>query len=65
MFSPREVQLEWCRKQVDLAVELGMPLFLHERDRDSNKGRPLGSSVDLRRILSESKVGSGPESPFF
>ncbi|CAK9036840.1 unnamed protein product [Durusdinium trenchii] len=56
MFSPREVQLEWCRKQVDLAVELGMPLFLHERDRDSNKGRPLGSSVDLRRILSESKV---------
>ncbi|MDR0268184.1 TatD family hydrolase [Paenibacillus sp.] len=31
-FSPRDVQREWFRKQVKLAEELGMPLFLHERD---------------------------------
>lgn len=31
-FSPRPVQVEWFRKQVALAKELQMPLFLHERD---------------------------------
>lgn len=56
MFSPRELQLEWCRKQVELAVELGMPLFLHERDVDSSKGRKLGSAADLQAILSDCKV---------
>jgi TatD DNase family protein len=31
-FSPRPVQVEWFRKQVALAKELQLPLFLHERD---------------------------------
>jgi TatD DNase family protein len=31
-FSPRPVQREWFEKQAALAVELGMPLFLHERE---------------------------------
>jgi TatD DNase family protein len=31
-FSPRPVQVEWFRKQLELAKELGLPLFLHERD---------------------------------
>ena len=31
-FSPRPVQLQWFKRQVELARELGMPLFLHERD---------------------------------
>lgn len=31
-FSPRDTQLEWFTKQVELAEELAMPLFLHERD---------------------------------
>ncbi|MDR3247511.1 MAG: TatD family hydrolase [Treponema sp.] len=31
-FSPRPVQREWFEKQVQLAGELGMPLFLHERE---------------------------------
>ena len=31
-FSPRPVQIEWFKKQVELAKELQMPLFLHERD---------------------------------
>jgi TatD DNase family protein len=31
-FSPRPVQIEWFRRQVALAKELALPLFLHERD---------------------------------
>jgi TatD DNase family protein len=31
-FSPRPVQVEWFRRQLELAKELGLPLFLHERD---------------------------------
>ncbi|MDR2588816.1 MAG: TatD family hydrolase [Spirochaetales bacterium] len=31
-FSPRDVQREWFEKQIALAAELGLPLFLHERD---------------------------------
>ncbi|MDR0411702.1 MAG: TatD family hydrolase [Treponema sp.] len=31
-YSPRPVQREWFEKQVLLACELNMPLFLHERD---------------------------------
>lgn len=31
-FSPRDVQREWFEKQIILAEELSMPLFLHERD---------------------------------
>jgi len=31
-FSPRPVQVEWLKKQVELAKDLKMPLFLHERD---------------------------------
>jgi len=57
MFTPRDVQLTWCRKQVELAVELGMPLFLHERDQDAKKGRgAMGSSRELLEILTSSGV---------
>lgn len=31
-FSPRDVQDKWFEAQVQLACELNMPLFLHERD---------------------------------
>jgi TatD DNase family protein len=31
-FSPRPVQREWLEKQLVLALELDLPLFLHERD---------------------------------
>jgi TatD DNase family protein len=31
-FSPRPVQDRWFEAQIELAFELGMPLFLHERD---------------------------------
>lgn len=31
-FSPRDVQREWFAKQIRLAIELQLPLFLHERE---------------------------------
>ncbi|TBL80811.1 TatD family hydrolase [Paenibacillus thalictri] len=31
-FSPREVQRKWFEAQIELACELRMPLFLHERE---------------------------------
>ncbi|MDR2848497.1 MAG: TatD family hydrolase [Bacteroidales bacterium] len=31
-FSPRDVQRKWFEKQIQLAAELRLPLFLHERD---------------------------------
>jgi TatD DNase family protein len=31
-FSPRPVQLAWFERQVELACELQLPLFIHERD---------------------------------
>lgn len=30
-FSPRDAQRKWFRAQIELAAELSMPLFLHER----------------------------------
>ena len=31
-FSPRDIQRRWFIKQIELAAELSLPLFLHERD---------------------------------
>ena len=31
-FSPRDIQRRWFVKQIELAAELALPLFLHERD---------------------------------
>lgn len=36
MFSPREVQLEWFERQIELAEETGKPLFLHERSAEDD-----------------------------
>jgi TatD DNase family protein len=30
-FSPRDIQRKWFEAQIELAIELDMPLFLHER----------------------------------
>ncbi|KAF4755037.1 hypothetical protein FOZ62_031006, partial [Perkinsus olseni] len=62
MFSAREEQLAWFDKQVALASDLHMPLFLHERDRGRGGG-PLGSDQDCLRILS--KHGIDPKLAVF
>ncbi|MFE4713252.1 TatD family hydrolase [Paenibacillus sp. NPDC056722] len=45
-FSPRDVQRKWFREQVNLAVELDMPLFLHERE----------AAADFKAILKEQAI---------
>jgi TatD DNase family protein len=45
-FSPRDVQRKWFARQIELALALGMPLFLHERD----------ASSDFIGLLKEQKV---------
>lgn len=30
--APREVQVEWCRRQIELAQELDLPVILHDRE---------------------------------
>ena len=30
--APREVQIEWCRKQIELAMELDLPVIFHDRE---------------------------------
>lgn len=48
-FSPRDVQRKWFEAQIDLAAELNMPLFLHERD----------AFTDFTAIL-ERRIGDVP-----
>ena len=45
MFSPKDVQLEWFEKQVQLACDLQKPLFCHERGD--------GAAADFVAILSK------------
>lgn len=45
-FSPRPVQDQWFEEQVKLAVELGMPLFLHEREAHARFIEILGKYKD-------------------
>jgi TatD DNase family protein len=46
-YSPRDRQRECFAAQIDLAVELGKPLFLHERD----------AFADFQAILNERRAG--------
>ncbi|KAH8685426.1 hypothetical protein BGZ60DRAFT_395161 [Tricladium varicosporioides] len=43
MLCPKDIQLEYFEKQLDIAVEVGLPLFLHSR----------AAHEDFVRILSE------------
>ena len=30
--APRQVQIDWCRKQIELAMELNLPIIFHDRE---------------------------------
>jgi len=44
-FSPRDVQRRWFIKQIELAAELSLPLFLHERDAFADFSIILGGYI--------------------
>lgn len=51
-FSPRPVQRIWFERQVELALELGLPLFLHERDAHAAFLEVLGAlRPDPERVV--------------
>lgn len=49
-FSPRDKQQRVFRAQVELACELGLPLFLHERDAHAAFVSVLQPFVDAQRL---------------
>ena len=53
MFSPRDTQLRVFEEQCALAAELGRPLFVHVRERDADKGAPLGAYADALAVLAK------------
>ena len=64
MRSPRDVQLQVFRSLVETAVLSQMPLFVHERDRDSGRKEPkLGCCDDLCKILDDYCGGETPQLP--
>jgi TatD DNase family protein len=61
-FSPRPVQRQWFEKQVELAAELGMPLFLHERDAfEDFSGVLKNASGRLKNFVVHCFTGTGSE----
>ena len=46
MFSPEEKQVAAFEQQLELAIELGLPLFLHERDAHQKQWEMLASVRD-------------------
>mmetsp|Transcript_13706 Transcript_13706/g.26533 ORF Transcript_13706/g.26533 Transcript_13706/m.26533 type:complete len:438 (-) Transcript_13706:64-1377(-) len=53
MFSPMESQKFAFDAQVALAAELKRPLFVHLRERDADKGEPLGAVQHCADILAK------------
>ena len=49
MFSKKENQISCLKRQMDLAEELGKPLFLHERDASEDLMRLFEDRKDLCR----------------
>jgi TatD DNase family protein len=61
-FSPRNVQREWFEAQILLAAELGMPLFLHERDASDDFAAILKNHrKNITRMVVHCFTGTGAE----
>jgi TatD DNase family protein len=59
-FSPREAQLEAFRRQLEIAKESGMPVFLHQRDAHDDFVEVLEPALpDLSRAVAHCFTGEG------
>ena len=59
-FSPREAQLEAFRRQLDIAKDCGLPVFLHQRDAHDDFVEVLEAALpDLTRAVAHCFTGEG------
>jgi TatD DNase family protein len=59
-FSPREAQLDAFRKQLDIAKDCGLPVFLHQRDAHDDFVEVLEAALpDLSRAVAHCFTGEG------
>jgi TatD DNase family protein len=59
-FSPREAQLEAFRRQLEIAKESGLPVFLHQRDAHDDFVEILEPALpDLSRAVAHCFTGEG------
>ena len=59
-FSPREAQLDAFRRQLDIARETGLPVFLHQRDAHDDFVEVLEPALpDLSRAVAHCFTGEG------
>ncbi|MGB5690790.1 MAG: TatD family hydrolase, partial [Woeseiaceae bacterium] len=59
-FSPREAQLDAFRRQIEIAKETGLPLFLHQRDAHDDFVEILEPALpDLSRAVAHCFTGEG------
>ena len=59
-FSPREAQLEAFQRQLDIAKDCGLPVFLHQRDAHDDFVEVLEAALpDLSRAVAHCFTGEG------
>lgn len=59
-FSPREAQLDAFRRQLDIAKETGLPVFLHQRDAHDDFVEMLEPALpELSRAVAHCFTGEG------
>ena len=59
-YSPREAQLDAFRRQLDIAKDCGLPVFLHQRDAHDDFIDVLESALpDLSRAVAHCFTGEG------
>jgi TatD DNase family protein len=59
-FSPREAQLEAFRRQLEIAKDCGLPVFLHQRDAHDDFVEVLETALpDLSRAVAHCFTGEG------
>lgn len=57
--SPRDIQRDWYRRQMDLARELGLPVVVHSREAEADTAQIMAEFPDVTGVLH--CFSSGPE----